>query len=172
MQSNKLVFLFTAALAACATPADRLYQSGATRIELTRAVTFPVGETQRAIQDGKLVTREELYEARPYCVLRLGTIPSTEFTLRPGQFRVLRLFYREEQFASFTPVRVASGGGGGDGAGDRPYYFQTVFRTESTEQPELYSITCQQQSDYHLGEHLSMAEFRTAAGTLLRLGSG
>ncbi len=168
--------LMSLLLAAAAGGGAYLYQAAAGgALVLRRAVEIPAHTATVYFQGGRVLPAEDVDEFFPHCLLvsrRVGEAPQR---VPPGAFTIRRAYpYEEEEGVARldAPVRVAAWDTVGLDLADARTtdYFTTRLELAGGPFPDALYFECRQLSDYALGDHIRLEEFRQAVGGIWSLG--
>jgi hypothetical protein len=131
------------------------------RLILKRELAIPAGSAHVTLQGGRAVNGSELDQYRPHCLLEVLRVSDSPQTVAADEFRVTRVRQDMSTAMRANVFRVRSL------AGDTGLTFvnyRTVMDLQSSRQPQVRWLTCQQWGDPALHVHVSVNEMRKALG--------
>ena len=136
------------------------------RVELHQPLTIPADAATVRLQYGRIVPRNGVQDADPFCVVELNTVRDTPQILAPGRFEIVRVMRTVSPLAAAaSPFRRVSMGDDGEPSF---LYFITEFQLRDPTQPDLRSMHCawnqMAPGNRALMRHLSLAEIQDALG--------
>jgi len=147
------------------------------RLVLNQPIEIPAHTATVYFQGGRVVSPAELDEYYPHCLLLSRVVGQQPQPVTPGEFAVRRAYRYEEEHSRLDsePVHLAGfgigvgiGAAGGDGA-RTSYYFTTRFELAPASFVDALYFECRQISDYAIGEHIRVDEFKQVVGNLWSL---
>ncbi len=135
-------------------------------VELHQPLTIPADAATVRLQYGRIVPRNGVQDADPFCVVELNTVRDTPQTLAPGRFEIVQVMRTVSPLAAAaSPFRRVSLGNDGEPSF---LYFITEFQLRDPTQPDLRSMHCawnqMAPGNRALMRHLSLAEIQDALG--------
>lgn len=170
MKRSMLVFLLLVLGACQSAPTASDENSAAypppvgSRFTLKQELTIPAGSAHVDLQRGEAVSLSKLNLYHPHCRLDVQEVRETPQVLVPDEFLVKRVYRQTTdlvtQRSGFVEVRLVSDNDGG------PTFmiYRTVFDLQSTRQPQVRRLSCEQWDRPALGNHLTLSQIRTALG--------
>ncbi|HEC12375.1 MAG TPA: hypothetical protein ENI80_03855 [Acidiferrobacteraceae bacterium] len=151
--------------------------SPGTRLVLQRPVVIPLGTATVYFQGGRVVSEDDVDEYYPHCALLSRVVSVLPQTVAAGTFTITRVFPFEEEHNTSGRMlpRYAGSGAGFIAVGlvlasnETSYYFSTRLLLRADAMPDIMYLECRQISEYDVGEHLRIGEFRQAVGSLMSL---
>ncbi len=141
------------------------------QLVLHQPLTIPADSATVRLQYGRVVPRNGVQDADPFCVVELNTVRESPQTLAPGRFAITRVTRSVSDLATVSsPLRKV-----GFGHDDAPsfLYFRTDFALHDAAQPELLAMHCawNQMAPGNRGlmRHLTVPEIQSALGDWLTL---
>lgn len=166
MFKSLLIVGACAALCACQTGGGARHIPPNTVLELHQPLSVPPERGSLVFQEGRQQRAVDQY--RPHCRFVVEPAPITQ-TIEPERFEVERV----KRFALGTLAALPDTGlallGNGGGPSDTPYI--TELWLESTRQPAVVRLTCQQWQDPSQldSDHLTVTEMQAALGGVFTL---
>jgi len=160
------------ALSACSAPVVKDQNSylysvpvGST-LRLNKAITIPANLARRYFQAGKTVLEKDINIYYPHCSLLMNTLVSSERTLQPTSFEIIKVLDDEELAQRYIQY-AANFIGQSDGptiVGYASYYY-----LRSADAADVRSLECIQWNDPVAVEYLSINEVRRSLGDYFTL---
>jgi len=174
MKTYLLVFTLCTALAlsACSAPVVKDQNSylysvpvGST-LRLNKAITIPANLARRYFQAGKAVLEKDINIYYPHCSLLMNTLVSSERTLQPTSFEIIKVLDDEELAQRYIQyaANFISQSDGPTIVGYASYYY-----LRSADAGDVRSLECIQWSDPVSVEYLSINEVRRSLGDYFTL---
>lgn len=148
-----------------------------TRLVLQQPVTIPLGTATVYFQGGGVVGEDDVDEYYPHCALLSRVVGVVPQTISAGTFTITRVFpFEEEHNTSSRMLRHYAGSGSGFitvglgvASAETTYYFATRLLLQADAIPDIMYLECRQMSEYDIGDHLRISEFKQAVGSLMSL---
>jgi len=142
--------------------------SGST-VTLHARISIPAGSATIYIQGGEVKPFRDIRRYHAHCSLEVKTLHDSVQVIKPDVFTIHRSYFNEYSAAPATPFlhtrRIAQD----DSDGGMLIQMQRVMYLRSTQQPDVFRLTCLQWAYTPDYEHLSVAEVRQALGKLMTL---
>ncbi len=164
------VILLTASLVACATGDGYQYKTGPaplpgiTSVTLNSAFDIRPDRASEYIQYGEIKPRNKVVEYYPHCIFELRTVSDQARTVMPETFTVTGI-RRDRYMAGFRRLQLASAGGGDYNM----VMYTTTLSLQSTQQPDVFRLSCKQLEEPYRGRHVDVEDMRKTLGGLFTL---
>jgi len=134
---------------------------------LTRGITIPANQTSVYVQDGKLTTYSGRDQYAPNCKFELYSISDRPRAVKADTFRVTRVEH-DTDYASAANLMYAGPVGYSDG-GPLAIIYSVTFSLQSTQQPDVFRLSCEYWADPLSSDDLTLAEVRQSLKPLFAL---
>ena len=138
-------------------------------VTLHAPISIPAGSATIYIQGGEVKPFRDIRRYHAHCSLEVKTLHESVQVIKPDVFTIHRSYFNEYSAAPATPFvhtrRIARD----DSDGGMLLQMQRVMYLHSTQQPDVFRLTCLQWAYTPDYEHLSVAEVRQALGKLMTL---
>ena len=141
-------------------------------IVLHQPVLISAEQVASYVQNGKLMSYDEVDKYRPNCKFEIYTMSEQSRTVEPDSFEIIRVVDEIESSSISKPAQLALHG---DALMlsllDRGNVFNyaTMMYLKSDNQPDVYRMTCQHWEDIRDDRHLTIAQMRQAMGEVFTL---
>jgi len=144
------------------------------KLQLNKAIVIPGESASLHIQDGEPRTQplNPVENYRPYCIIEVRDRMAATQTIHPDVFKVTRVVRNEEivslipRLASVDMIAANTGFHMGSG-GHTAVVYATEMYLESSTQPNVTKLVCQQWDDATVGTHLNLNDIKLALGDLI-----
>jgi hypothetical protein len=145
------------------------------RLILERELTIPADALATYIQNGRVLSNNEVQRLYPFCKFDLARLAPHPRTVQPDEIVVIRTVQEISYGASAQAERIYAAGFGFGGLfnldGPSMQTFSTRMDLRSEKQPDIFRLTCAQWGERGIDRHVTISEIRrTLAGVFtLRL---
>lgn len=78
-----------------------------TTVVVRQTITIPPGTAHVTLQDGRIITLDQLRRYEPFCEIEVNDVLESEQQVRPGRFPAVRII-RQQLIGKYQPVLLAA----------------------------------------------------------------
>ncbi len=133
--------------------------------ELHQALVVPAYHARAFIQDGKIVSEQQVREYYPHCEVELKNVKPVSQRILPNRFTLVRVLddeYEARRHILFASLKHVEGG---------PLFvgFASEYYVQPEQPSDVFKITCLHWDEYSANRFLSVKEIRQALGSVMSL---
>ena len=141
-------------------------------IRLNQAVVIQGGQVATYVQEGELMSYDEVDKYQPNCKFEIYTMSEQSRTVQPDTFEITKVVDEIESSSIVKDIHLADASNAyAFGPLDRSYVYNyaTMMYLRSEKQKDVYRMTCQHWEDMLDDRYLTVAQMRTAMGEVFTL---
>jgi hypothetical protein len=164
------VILLIGSLSACTTGTDYRPDTGTaslpelSRVTLNSEFHIRPNRASEYIQYGEIKPRNKVVEYYPHCIFELRSVSDQARTVNPETFTVTGI-HRDRFMAGFRELKLAQAGGGDYNM----VMSTTTISLGSTQQPDVFRLSCKQLHEPYHARHVSIKQMRETLDALFTL---
>ncbi|MDH3980241.1 MAG: hypothetical protein OEU91_06995 [Gammaproteobacteria bacterium] len=164
------IFLLILSLFACTAGSGYRPETGSapfpglSSVTLNREFHIRPDRASEYIQYGEIKPRNKVVEYYPHCIFELRSVSDQSRTVKPETFTVTGL-HRDRYMAGFRELKLAFSGGGDYNM----VMSTTTISLGSTQQPDVFRLSCKQLDEPYLARHVSVKQMRKTLDDLFTL---
>jgi hypothetical protein len=139
------------------------------RLLLKQELTIPAHSAGVVLQAGRVVSDKDINQYHPHCRLEVHDVRETTQAVAADEFLVRRAHQENRQVSGPGLMKADTRDLRKTRGSPSFYIFRTILALESSRQPQVRWLTCQQWGEPAFGQHVTIREIRQTLGEVILL---